>query len=282
MLCPVTEAQQKEEAVYLNMATDLEISLIDNAIQLREHFLSEKAFYSDFDKHSRASVTYSDLSPISELKAETLTPFHNRYKKSKVSTIETKDIVQPGIFYGGYKRKEFVFPNISDGSIGRLEYTREIKDLHLISPFYFDESIHVKAAEYSVSFLKNIKLKYKLFGNLKDKIKFNEVSDNKTTRYSWTLTDIPSYQREIDAPSFSYYGTHIIVYIDSYQAKGESIKVSGDVADLYRWYNSVIGKIPSHGDYSVLNQFLDKRLLSTQSNEEKAKIIFQWVQKNIK
>jgi hypothetical protein len=212
----------------------------------------------------------------------TLIPNGSSYKKMKVSTIETKDIVQPGIFYGGYKRRDFVFPMLTAGAIGRLEYSKRITDVHLLGPFYFNEDIGVQSAEFSVTCPRIVSLRYKLFGEQTDNIKFKEVVNGHYVTYSWTLTDVPAYREEKNSPSRSYTAPHIIVYVDSYESKGNKQRVLSDVSDLYRWYDGLVKRIPPIQDNTVLREAVTTITKNASTDDEKIKSIFQWVQHNIK
>jgi hypothetical protein len=277
-------AQADREAYYISKNTNLEITLTGGNLRVLEQYSSEKMFVSNFDKYSSESIHFSDMEPLMEWKAETLTPNQRKsFKKTKVETIVTQDLMDPGIFYGGYKMSEFIYPNLGSGSIGKFDYVKELKDPHLISPFYFDEGIAVQFAEFSVTMPQGVILRYQVFGDLKDKIRFVQQTNNGNTKYSWALADIPPYEKMKDSPSHSYHGTHVIVYIDSYtKSNGEKVKVSGNVNDLYQWYHSLVNKIPNRGNYTELHRVEDELLASLTTPEEKAKAIFNWVQKNIK
>jgi hypothetical protein len=275
-------AQSSQEAYYLSKKMHMDITSSNGGLRIQEQFSSEKVFVSNFDKYSSESIHFSDMEPLIELKAETLTPFKNSFKKTRVETIDTQDMMDPGIFYGGYKISEFIYPNISSGSVGKFEYVKELKDPHLLSPFYFDENINVRFAEFSVSMPESVHLKYQVFGDLKDNVRFVEQRSKGQIKYSWSLASIPPYEKMKDSPAHAYHGTHVIIFIDSYSLKGEQIKVSGDVNDLFKWYSSLVEKIPKRGSYTELHKVEDQLLDSLTSPEEKAKAIFNWVQKNIK
>jgi hypothetical protein len=269
------------EAVYLKKSTSLDIDINDGALEIVEHNLSEKIFYKNFEKHAHESVYYSDFDPVINLDAQTLIPTGSSYKKMKVSTIETKDIVQPGIFYGGYKRKDFVYPMLMNGAIGRLEYAKKITDVHLLSPFYFNEDIKVMSAQFSVTFPRSVILKYKLFGENNSKVTFKEVSHANDITYTWTLADVPPFDIEKNAPSRPYTSPHIILYVDSYELKGNKKRVLSDVSDLYRWYDGLVKLIPSH-DQTQLKHLVTNLTKQASSDSEKIRMVFQWVQQNIK
>jgi transglutaminase-like putative cysteine protease len=277
----IAYSQPVEEAVYLQRTTHLDISLSGSLIKIQERNVSEKLFHEHFEKHSHESLFYSDLDPIISFEAETVVPAGSG-KRIKVSTSETRDIVQPGVFYGGYKRKEFVYPAISRGSIGRLSYTKEIKDPHILVPFYFADDISVKTSRFSVTVPQNMVLRYNLFGNATDKIQFNKEVIRDKVHYSWTMTEVPAWQREKDAPGRAYTSPHVIVFIESYEEKGTTHKVLSGVNDLYSWYSSLIRQIPAQHNNEELKQLVSQLTAGLNTEKEKVKVIFQWVQKNIR
>jgi hypothetical protein len=269
------------EAIYLRKSSSVDIDILGGELKVNEHHFSEKAFYKNFEKHSRESIFYSDFDPVTTLDALTLVPEKSGYKKLKVSTIETKDIVQPGIFYGGYKRRDFVFPMLMNGAIGRLQYSKVISDVHLLSPFYFNDDILVRTAEYSVTFPQNVKLRYKLFGAQKDNIRFTEKTNGNKIIYTWTLSNVPAYKDEDKAPPRPYIAPHIIIHVDSYESKGLKRRVLSDVSDLYRWYDGLVKQIPAENN-AALRSTVDELTKNAKTETEKIKAIFQWVQTNIK
>jgi hypothetical protein len=271
--------QSENEALYLKKNTTFEIEVASSGLKINEHHYSDKIFYRNFEKHSRESVFYSDFDPVTSLEAQTTTPAN---KKVKVTTIETKDIVQPGIFYGGYKRKEFVFPGITEGSIGHLEFTKEITDAHLLTPFFFGDDVNVKQAEFSVIFPPELNLNYKVFCDPGGKIKFEKQAIKNKVKYSWTLTDVPAYKPERNSPARSYSAPHVVVYIDSYQHRGKTTKVLSDVSDLYNWYGSLVKNIPAIDSDDALKDQVMTLTKGLTSAKEKTRAIFQWVQSNIK
>lgn len=279
--CTTLFAQKTDDAIYRVKSSSLSIGISGGSLEITEHIVSEKEFYKNFEKHSEESIFYSDFDNITDIEAATLIPNGKDYKKIKVSTIETHDIVQSGIFYGGHKRKDFVFPLLSAGAIGKLEYDKKIVEPHLLSPFYFNEPIDVKSASFKVTFPREVTLGYKLYGDQKDKISFQESTDGNKTVYTWTLTDIPAYRKEKDSPAMPYSATHIVLYINSYQYHGKKYPVLTTVSDLYNWYSTLLDKIPSYNETS-LKSFVQQLTRQATTDEEKTRIIFQWVQHNIK
>jgi len=273
-------ALSQPEAYYLRKAGGLDIDVQPTGLKIIEHYSADKVFQTNFDKYSKESVFYSDFDPLIDLQAQTLAP--NNSRKYKVATIETKDIVQPGIFYGGYKRKDFVFPNLVPGSIGHLEYTKSINEMHIVTPFYFDDDVEVKEAEFSVTFPTTVAIRFYAAGDRKDQIKFTNQLIGDKLKYSWTLRDIPAYQSDENSPGHAFHATHVIIFIDSYQQHGKKINVLSNVSDLYAWYGSLVKQIPAGGDDKAMRETVDRLTRGLPTEEEKIRAVFQWVQKNIK
>jgi hypothetical protein len=275
-------SQTDIEAEYLKKRTSVEIKIVGGELNILEHNYAEKKFYKNFEKHARESVFFSDFDPIVQLEAVSILPSGARQKKIEVSTIETKDIVQPGVFYGGYKRKDFVFPKLSVGSVGVLEYTKQINDVHLLSPFYFGDDVTVRESEFSLSFSDDVSINFKVFGEGKENITFSEkLLGGNVKKYTWILKNIPADNEEENAPSRSYFAPHIIIYVQSYISKGKNLPVLNDVSDLYKWYSGLIEMIPGC-DLKPLQKAVDTITSGVGSDKDKIRLIFQWVQKNVK
>lgn len=259
----------------------LEIEIVNGELQISENHLVEKEFYRDLQRNSRESIFYSDFDKLVDFNAATLIPGKSRPKTIKVTNTETKDIVLPGIFYGGYKRLDFVYPSLQNNSKSRLTYSKKIKDPHIIPAFYFVDRSEILNAEYTISFPNEVKINYKLFGENTDQIDLKKLTVKNKTTYTWTMRDIPAYENEKNAPGRSYRATHIIIFIEHYTYKSETIKVLSNVDDLYSWYTELVNKVDPRDNSNVAQQV--REIVNNEDNEiARAQAIFRWVQKNIK
>lgn len=272
---------QSDEAIYLQKSTHLDVEIVGPSVKIKETSFFEKQFNSQFSKHSQESIYFSDFDPIIAFDAETSPP-KGGGRKAKVSTSDIHDIVQPGIFYGGYKRKEFVFPAITPGSVGRLNYTKEIKDPHLLTPYYFGDDVLVKMSRFSIAVPDNVSLNYKLFGADTTQVQFKKDQVKNTIVYTWTMEGVKPWEFEEDAPSRAHTSPHIVFYIDHYLIRGEKKKILSDVSDLYSWYNTLIKRIPSQKEDTELRALVNELISGVKDDQDKVRVIFQWVQKNIR
>ncbi len=269
------------DARILKKHTHLEINCFQGRFNITEKNTIDTEFHKNFEKHSRESIYYSDFDKLQEFHAWTVVPHKKKHKTIYVTSTETQDIVQPGIFYGGYKRLEFVFPSLNQPCVGHLDYVKQISDPHLISPFYFDDYLQTTESVYSVTFPSDVKINPRIFGEQTEALSFEETNSGNKTTYKWTLRNVPAITREKNAPSRGSRSPHIIILIDSYSTKSETFTVLSDVKDLYGWYVQLVNQSKNNFDED-LHKIVDELLVDKSSRRDSAMAIFNWVQKNIK
>ena len=77
-----------------------------------------------------------------------------------------------------------------------------------------------------------------------------------------------------------YFIPHIIYYIKSYEKDGKKEELLGTPEKLYQWYYSLIKDINKTDETALKNKTLE--LIKDKNTDfEKAKVIYQWVQQNI-
>ncbi len=270
-----------QETTLLEKSNHINIDFIDDKLQIRSKHFTSLEFIKDINLHANDVVYYSGLTPLVNFDAYVKTPNKKgKYKKNPVKIVEDKDIVESGIFYGGYKKKEFVYPSPTPLSVGVLDYTLNITEPHFLAPFYFDDRYPIKISEFTVTVSENVEIKYNLFNVDELDIEFKEQKELGKVRYSWKIKNLDKRIFNSGAPSSPYFAPHIIVRVASYTKNGEKINVSENTDDLFKWYNSLIEKIPESKLHKValkVSELID----GVSSQEEKVKKIYQWVQSNI-
>lgn len=272
---------ENADLIFLKKHTHLKITQVGSSLRLSEDHYLEKQFYRNFEKYAKENIYYSDFDVISSLEAATKVPFKKKYKTVKVTQTETSDIFQPGIFYGGYKKLHFVYPRLEPNAIGKLNYSKTIKDPHFIMPFYFQEEHFIVHSEYSVTFPKNVKINYQLYGEGTELIEMKKMEEGDMISYQWIYSEVPSFTFGKNAPSRSYLAPHIIILIDSYKYGLQTHSISSGIEDLYAWYDGLIDKI-SPCEHDVMMKEVRSIITSPMSAEDSIQTVFKWVQKNIK
>lgn len=271
-----------EDAVYLSAKEHVTVRIAGEKLDISNRITSEMLFLNDkAHMYAEKTVSYYDtFQDIIDMQAYTYVPEGKKFKKLITNQIDTRKPVSEGAFYDDSKEKYFVYPGLQPGAVAALNYTHIIKDPHFLPAFYFHSYIPVLEAEYSISFPKEVKIRYLLLGDTTN-IQFDsKISGGKTT-YTWKGRNLKYIRNENDAPDFLHYATHLIVYVDEYIAEGKTTQVFSDAERLYAWYSSLVQDIDKETD-PVLVQLVDSLTNGLQDPHEKAKNIYYWVQDHIK
>jgi hypothetical protein len=140
----------------------------------------------------------------------------------------------------------------------------------------------VENAELTVVCPNNVQFDYRLFGYETDKIKLvvTQKGDNKI--YHWQMNEIPKYHRASGHVDRSYYLPHIRLFLKSYQQKnGEVQYFTPDVQHLFNWYVKITQPSQTQPN-AAMRALTDSLLAPLQTDLEKVKTVYEWVQDNIK
>ncbi|WP_299227947.1 DUF3857 domain-containing protein [uncultured Psychroserpens sp.] len=268
-----------EDYIYLKRHEHIKIKLENDQFDIAKN-VSEQAKYITSKKlyFANEAMHFDSFTSIEDIDAYTLIPETN--KKIKVDYIETKREFDNGVFYSDQESKTFTFPAVTKGAVTHLNYKEIIKDPHFLGMFRFGTYVPTKSAQLSIEFPSNVTIGYIDFNTSGIDIDFKKDTEGNTNTYTWTVSNIDSFQGEDDSESIIYYLPHIIVYIKSYVKDGKTINVLNDVSDLYKWYTSLVEQIDNSAlkkVYGIANDIVK----TLNSDREKAEAIFNWVQDNI-
>lgn len=280
-----TETVQKKfpgaDVVVLNSNLNYKIKVQDGKPVVESKDLQQLLFLSSNAPAymGRYSFSHSSFHKVLEYEAYTETPDN---KKIKVTDFKTADNQRSSVFYDDVKETQFDFPGISTGSIGTLRTTVSHEDPHLLSPFYFSRRIPVVNSELTISFPKDMKIKYLLRGNDTTAITVNKESKRNENIYSFSVKNLPAENTYPDAPDNAWYAPHVVFYIENYKnEKGETVSYLSNLNDLFELDKSYIKNINKDVG-SELQHVIDSLTGKVTSAEEKGRKIYGWVQQNIK
>ncbi|GAB4091653.1 transglutaminase domain-containing protein [Flaviaesturariibacter terrae] len=202
-------------------------------------------------------------------------------KKMKVANVSTESSRSDYVFYDDAKTTSFDFAGLSDGVSRHIEYTLTHSDLHLLSPFYLDRYFPVLNGTLKVEFPSNVQVKYLVRGINADKVQFAETRKRDKVTYTFTVNGNKGAAYYGDAPDNSWYATHIIFYIEKYEANGQWTNWLSDVNDLYKYNYNFIREVNSDPGIE-LKQITEGLVKDVTTEREKARRIYQWVQAHIK
>jgi len=268
-----------EDYIYLKRHEHIKIGLSKQTFDITKQ-VSEQAEYLTAKKlyFANEAMHFDSFSSIEDIDAYTYLP--ERDSNVKVDYIETKREFDNGIFYSDQESKIFTFPAVTKGAITNLNYKEVIKDPHFLGLFRFGTFVPTKSAQLSIEFPTNVSIGYIDFNTKDIALDFKQETKKNTTTYTWTASNVKGFQSEDDGESVLYFMPHIIVYVKSYEHKGETINVLNDVNDLYKWYASLVNQIDNN-DLEKVYRIADDITKNLQTKKQKAEAIFDWVQNNI-
>ncbi|CAL2063258.1 DUF3857 domain-containing protein [Tenacibaculum sp. 190524A05c] len=231
--------------------------------------------------NSEASLSYSYFYELNKIEASSFSFNKGKYKEIEVESFKEKDNLDDS-FYDGTKTVSFIYPNLKKGSISELNYSYNIKNPRFLNPFYFGESFPIIKNKITYIVDKDVKLSFKRFNLNENKVKFSLKENRRTNEYTWEVNNQNSFDFESGSPSYKTILPHIIPVINSYLKDNKKVNVLNDVSDLYNWYSSLVKDVNKEDVDSDLKNIVTEITKDKNTNVEKVKAIYYWVQKNIK
>lgn len=272
-----------ESSIYLMKQRDVLIDLTSTG----ELDVSEKVYEKQFildrkiSNISTKSLQYSSFTPIDNIEAHTFIPNNKKYKKVAVEDFKTKDVLEGAIFHNDIKAISFHYTGLETGAQNDLSYRRVYNEPRFLSSFYLAEGTPIEKTKFTVKVHEDVNIAYVL-KNCEDlDIDFSEKVAKGYKIYTWSMESVPELKYESGAQGILYYVPHIIVRIKDYTINGGKKNLLATVDDLYGWYNSLLKDV-NKDDQSELKKIADSLVTGIDSEEEKVKRIYYWVQDNIK
>jgi hypothetical protein len=221
------------------------------------------------------------MSRLDKLKAYSKVPSGKSFKEIEVDNYKKQTEISDGLYFNDSYSYSFVFPSVNIGTRLVTEIEKTNLDPHYPVIFYFGGYIPADSARICVSFPKNVKITYHLFGYDTNKVVLKKTSKGNREIYEWYASNLPAYAHDDYSPSGFYTHPHIIIHISEYNNSGVEHKVISDMDALYQWYYSRIDSLNLQPSQAI-NDLTDSLTRNITTEREKVKVIANWVQKNIK
>lgn len=270
-----------ETSVITNDLENIQIDVAGAGYKITEEVIKETLFLknpTDYMITDKVYVTH--FNKLLDLEAKTMVPEGEKFKTQKVEKFTDQKDQPDFVFYDEVVAKTFVFPAVQPGAITSLRYVQELKDPHMLGTFYFKWHVPCELSKISIKADKKARLKYKLFNVLPNEVNFSVEEKGKYNVYTWTAKDIKASEYEKDAPSFKYYYPHIAFFIENSDPANNSDSQFAGLDDLYKYYWGLTKNVNSNEDPAIKEQ-VEKITSGAQTEEEKVKRIYYWVQDNI-
>ena len=273
-----------EPAIVTNNSEHLVISYEGGKLAANSHVEQERLLLNDLAPgiYNSVYIYHSYFDQLGDYDAMALVPNNGGYKKIKEYITKTNSSQSQSIFYDDSKLTELTFTGLAVNSVIKANYTLSYTDIHMLPDFYFKEHLPVAKAEFKVTAPKYVQLNFVIRGEHKEMIKETREENRNTVTYTFTATDVPALKTYEDVPSLSYYMPMVIPYIVSYQLPHDDQPTTflKDTTALYKYLYAYIKNVNTKQD-EKLAATVKEIIANDNSPAEKAKHIYQWVQKNI-
>lgn len=229
------------------------------------------------EQFATESVPFSKFNQILSINAYTMINEDGNVKSIKAEDFVTGSIISKHWFYDDYKEKTFIFPSIEPGVTTVLDYKEAIKEPRFLGVFYLNSYVPVSKSEYTLIVHKSIKIAYKVYGTNGIELSFKQKKEGNNIVYTWKAANLAEYKTEKNSPNISYYEPHIIVYITHIDKK----PLLADPSGLYNWYYGMVKDVNKEV-LPEIKALVDTLTKNSKTDMEKAKILFHWVQENVK
>lgn len=284
-LSDLQEKYKEEHAIYLSEKEHVHIKTSGNEFSIYSDVSWEILYLTDKARaYGNQNIQFSKFSEIQNINAFSRVPKNSdpsKLKKIKVTDFKTEDVFNGSYFFHDNKQIAFKFPGNEPGTKINLSYREEIKKPQFIGSSFLINHLPTLTSEYSISFPSNVDVKYKLFNTEKIEIKQSKVKKNGITTLTWKVENQDAYESSLGAPNLRYYTPHIVTYIGDIRLKDTTITVLPNLDALYSWYYSLVEHLNVEED-SVLRRVTLNLIKNVEGKDNKARMIFNWVQDNIK
>ncbi|QCK16798.1 DUF3857 domain-containing protein [Mangrovivirga cuniculi] len=278
------EVYPESQVIFLKYFADIDISVKGDSL-----FVEKKNFENTFylgnqvSQFAKDRIYSSSFYELKDIEAYSLVPSGRKYKKAKVESFKESFNKNSDFFYDDFKTINFVFPGIEQNAQSVLSYTEIYEEPRFGDKFFFQSGMPVDHARFSVTVDDEIDIEISRF-NFDD---FDiQVSEEKLkgdrTRYIFESREIQKWETESSSQGISYYAPHIVFRIKSFvDSKGEKHQVLDDLEDLFAWYSDFVGDLATQNDPKI-QEVVDELISEDDSEIEKVRKIYYWVQDNIK
>lgn len=206
----------------------------------------------------------------------------DRCKKEKVKDFETDETISNDVFFDDVVVTSFQYKGVKKGSILSLKYTSELTDPHLSFSAFFSSSHPVVNKTMEINVEDGIEISTVYFNMDSTDVNFTTSRKRNSTTYRWEKDTLEIYKPEPSSPKPRYFVPHFVSRISHYvNQDGEKIGVLEGVQDLYNWYSSMVNEVKCEDTLS-LHSLVHQIVSPEDSEREKVRKVFQWVQNNVR
>ena len=186
-----------------------------------------------------------------------------------------------GTFYSDAHVCHFSLPLLKQGTSSEVVFEKTTLDPRYFTAIYFgaEQKILQQEVRLVVPSWMNIEIKEFNFGKYHITKNVSEGHGDEKV-YTYSMKDLPAVPEESQAPGYTYFVPHILVLCKSASPADEKITYFNTVKDQYNWYKNLVAQIGN--DENLIKEKTEEIVKGANTDEEKVKAVFLWVQDNIR
>lgn len=282
-------SEQISQAVNLSEIYEDDIVIL-NSSQTFEFELNRKQdLISVLQKTDEEIINTSERSHIKKYvfydKTSNVSEFEMLDQEGKSLGLDVSDdyYQSDDIFYSDarVKHMDVIFP--SKGTVLNFKMEKEYGDIKYFTRIIFQDEYPIQNKEVKLIVPNWLKIEFKEFNFGNYSISLKKELDEKagTTIYYYSIRNLEAIKKEYRSPGISHTAPHILVLAKAYYDKGEEKILFKETRDLYKWYKSLVNEM-DESDNDALKNVVARLTEGAESDDEKIKNIYYWVQDNIR
>ncbi len=261
--------------IYIGLNRD-EIT-IDSDYMEEDLYLKSKAHF-----YSEDAISYSTFFEVSNVAASSFVFDGKKYSEHKVTDFKHKDELSGSVFFDDNRTINFIYPKLEEGSKTRLSYKEKVKNPRFLTSMYFGDFFPTIKSVFTITVDKRISLSFKEFNTEGLGIEFTKTEKGKNIIYRWEANNVDRFRSESSSTNYRNHMAHIIPMITTYQVGDEQKFLLNDVGGLYNWYYDLVKDVNTEEPDQQMIDLVNQLIEGKESDLEKVRAIYYWVQQNIK
>ena len=271
-----------EQAIFLSYEEHIDIRIEGDSLNINTRTRREMLHMgTQSNVFAKDNVHSSTFYYTKRIEAKTLVPGKKKYEEVLVSDFKESFDKNSSVFYDDSKTTSFFYPAIQPGAVTSLEYDQRITEPRFLSGYVFQSYLPVESSKFTITADKGVELMLDVLNDNGSIITRRDEKDGRVT-YSYEMRNAAKLKFEEKAPPLRYTAPHVVAIIKNYTtANGTKVPVLTDAGDLFGWYSSFIADLKD-SEYENIKEVVSSIIKPADSELEKVRKIFYWVQGNIK
>ena len=206
------------------------------------------------------------------------------YKNKKRKDIYPRDeyFNNSDYFYSDARVVYFGLTFPQQGYQYQVNFDKHYKDVKYFTRVYFTSlyPIQKKEMQFVVPRWLDLELREMNFKDYDISRTVTYDAERDADVYTYIAKNLESQAKEERAPGPSYLYPHLVVVAKSYTQDGKKANLFSSTEDLYRWYKSLVDGMED--DPTVLKNKVEELTANAETDVDKLKAIYYWVQDNVR